>query len=369
MRSVAIIADDLTGALDSAAPFATASDPLRVAWQAESIEGDARFAYDTESRDLAAGEAEARVAARMSRLARSEVGFKKVDSLMRGNTLGELAACAASGVFHSVVIAPAFPEQGRITRSGAQVVPGPDGAPAIAADLAGDLARHDIPVHRVARGGALPDRGVALCDAETAEDLAGIAARGMALDGPVLWCGSGGLARALAAPVPSVAALRAGQRLFVVGSRHPVAVAQATRLRAQLGDDAALVTGREPPQTSVAPAVRALAEGRSGAVLFALPPLAPDRAAGIMAATFAALARTQPPAVLVAVGGDTLYRLCRAIGAECLLATGEWSPGVALAEIIGGPWHGVQMVTKAGAFADRDVLARLLESPVKEPCA
>ena len=48
-----------------------------------------------------------------------DIAFKKVDSLMRGNTLSELHAVTG---FDHCVLAPAFPGQGRITRGGRQHV-------------------------------------------------------------------------------------------------------------------------------------------------------------------------------------------------------------------------------------------------------
>ena len=126
------------------------------------------------------------------------------------------------------------------------------------------------------------------------------------------------------------------------------------------------MTGETDPAAAIAPATRALAEGRCAAVVFALPDMPGARAEAIMAAAFAALAVTPPPAVLVVVGGDTAFRLCRALGAASLLALGEWAPGVPLAQIAGGAWDGIRTVTKSGAFADRDVLLRLLEQPSKD---
>ena len=50
----------------------------------------------------------------------ASIAYKKVDSLLRGHTLAELAACLQGGAFPFCVVAPAFPYQGRVTRSGVQ---------------------------------------------------------------------------------------------------------------------------------------------------------------------------------------------------------------------------------------------------------
>lgn len=371
MRSLAILADDLTGALDTAAPFATPSEPVHVSWLADALSGLPRIAFDTESRDIAATEAAQSATVALHRFGGAGLAFKKLDSLIRGNTFTETAACAASGVFRSVVIAPAFPEERRITRCGTQIAPGRDGLPTPVADLATGLRGRGVALTLVARGGRLPDCGVSLCDAETPDDLAAIARQGAGLEGPVLWCGSAGLARALGRGGRSrqPLLLADGPRLFVVGSPHPVALAQAARLRLMLESATAAVTGELCPTAAIAPAARALAAGRSAALVFAMPPVEAAEAEAVMTTTFAALARLPPPAVAVVVGGDTLYRLCRALAASSLIALGEWGPGIPMARIAGGAWDGTSIVTKSGAFADGDVLVRLLESPLEEECA
>jgi uncharacterized protein YgbK (DUF1537 family) len=368
---LAILADDLTGALDTAAPFATASEPVHVSWHEDALAAQPRIAFDTESRDLAAADAAACIAAALGRLGDGAISFKKLDSLIRGNTLIETTACIARGAYRSVVIAPAFPEQDRITRCGTQIAPGRDGLPTPVADLASGLRGGGVALALVERGGRLPDRGVSLCDAETPDDLAAIARQGAGLEGPVLWCGSAGLARALGRGGRSGQPLRLpdGPRLFVVGSPHPVARAQAARLRLMLESATAAVTGELCPTAAIAPAARALSAGRSAALVFAMPPVAAAEAEAVMATTFAALARLPPPAVAVVVGGDTLYRLCRALAATSLIALGEWGPGIPMARIAGGAWDGTSIVTKSGAFAGSDVLVRLLESPLEEECA
>jgi uncharacterized protein YgbK (DUF1537 family) len=370
MRSLAILADDLTGALDTAAPFATSLEPVRVSWRDAPLSGEPRIAFDTESRDLAGDQAATRVASALTRFGDAGLRFKKLDSLIRGNTLIETATCTASLAFRSVVIAPAFPEQDRITRCGTQIAPGRNGRATPVADLASGLRQHGVALTLVQRGGTLPRRGISLCDAETSDDLAAIARQGADLDGPVLWCGSAGLARALGSSGSGGRSIRlgAGPRLFIVGSPHPVALSQAARLRTLLGEAMVAVTGDLPPTDTVAPAVRAIAAGQSGAITFAMPTLEAARVAAIMSNTFSALARSPAPPVVVVVGGDTLFRLCRATAATSLLAIGEWAPGVPMARIAGGAWDGTSIVTKSGAFADSDVLVRLLEGPSKEEC-
>ena len=75
-------------------------------------------------------------------------------------------------------------------------------------------------------------RGFFLCDATAEEDLDAIVARRPRLAGPLLWIGTAGLARALAGPRrrPRPTALPA-PLLLVIGSHHPVTLAQVGRSR------------------------------------------------------------------------------------------------------------------------------------------
>ncbi|MCL5744977.1 MAG: hypothetical protein M1541_13795 [Acidobacteria bacterium] len=71
-------------------------------------------------------------------------------------------------------------------------------------------------------------------------------------------------------------------------------------------------------------------------------------------------ARACRPSALVVVGGETLAGVARLLGFHGLLVRGETAPGMALAEVRGGPQHGSQIVTKAGDFGERETLAAVI---------
>ena len=190
-----LLADDLTGALDSAAWFVPEFGPIPVVWRAHDVPACA--AIDSGTRDAFAQETMERFA---PLLACGAPAFKKIDSLLRGNVALEIAACARH--FDRVVIAPAFPAQGRITRGGRQ------------------LAQVD---------GEWRDVGVdlpGLRDAETDADLDALVVEERAKGGRVLWCGAGGLAAALAGRRPVPKPKLPKPLLALIGSQHPVSRAQ-----------------------------------------------------------------------------------------------------------------------------------------------
>jgi uncharacterized protein YgbK (DUF1537 family) len=330
-----LLADDLSGALDSAAPFAAGGAPVPVAWDERAIPPGDDLALDSETRDATAGEAAARVAALAPFLSDGAPAFKKIDSCLRGQPAAEIAAVVRGGRFRTTVIAPAHPRQGRITRDGRQLLRCGHGWRPLAVDLPAELAAQGLAVVRR----TLPDAaGAFLCDATTPRDLDRVAAAGRALPGPVLWCGSGGLARALAGATPAIAAAAVVRppALILVGSAHPVTAAQLALLPAPAPDRLRIERLGLPDGTAPAVARAALARLVQG------------------------LAAAPGPATLVVAGGETLLRLCRALGTVRLEVEGEVEPGVAVSRMVGGRWPGTAVISKSGGFGDVRCLARLV---------
>jgi uncharacterized protein YgbK (DUF1537 family) len=318
MTFLRILADDLTGALDSSARFVTAGAPISVTWDASTADGP--VAYDSGTRDLPGPLAASSLEPFVPLLSAGQLAFKKIDSLLRGHVALELAVCL--GAFDHCVLAPAFPYQGRITRQGRQLISDGGVWRDVGVDLQAELRRHGIAVQ--------------MRDAETEEDLDRIVAEGRRLDGRVLWCGTGGLAGALAGhrPVPRPALVP--PVLAVIGSNHPIS-------RAQLA---------------------AVPNALRGSVIFCELPLGNDRreARSRIAHEFMALLMRVPrPGTLFVSGGQTLRDLCEALEVTHLEVDGELEPGVPTSLMRGGSWDGQRLVSKSGAFGDSNFLADLLE--------
>jgi uncharacterized protein YgbK (DUF1537 family) len=215
---LAILADDLTGALDSAAPFAGRGLNTEVALRPGAIpaalrENPAVLSVNVGSRDL--NEEAARKATEhvLSLLPERTVLFKKVDSRLKGHISAELDVTP----FHSALVAPAIPDFGRIVKSGDLNGFGVD-API---SLAEKLGRHSANC-------IIPDTS------NQAEMLAALEAAQAA--GCDLLIGARGLADALARQMTNCEELRPaevpqGPALFVIGSRDPITLAQVERLR------------------------------------------------------------------------------------------------------------------------------------------
>jgi D-threonate/D-erythronate kinase len=375
-----IQADDLTGACDTGAPFAARGLGTLVIVSdgdgppALPRETPAVLVVDTESRTATGEEARARARAVGSALKAGppRILYKKVDSTLRGHVAAELDGMLDGSGLAVALLAPAFPAQRRTVADGCLRVDGrPAGETAVARDPAFPRTGASV-LGLLAAGGVAPVTAVPLAtvrcgqdevgrrlhrfagtggrvlaaDAETDADLSVLASAG--LEGPVLLAGSAGLAVALAARLPAgglkereAPPLRLRRPMLVVaGSAHPATRAQIGRL------------GRREDLDVLAPPASDGADD---------PARRRATAARLAAAARARIERWRP-GTLVLTGGETAIAVLKALGAGGLRLAGEIEPGVALGALVGGPFAGLGLVTKAGGFGDAETLVRVWEA-------
>jgi uncharacterized protein YgbK (DUF1537 family) len=405
---VLVVADDLSGAADCAITWVPWGLDVVVALDATADVGAADvLAVDTDSRRAApaAAAAATREAVRRHAGPACRVLYKKIDSTLRGNVGVEIAAAAGAGRF--ALFAPAFPAAGRTMEGGGVVVAGtPLAATAlwrlegggrdpdpVAMLAAAGLATAVAPLALVRGGGLAPwlhDRvaegfRAAACDAATEADLAAIAEAGAALDRPLLWVGSGGLARHLRAVtgVGATAAPATPRRppgrpvLVAVGSvsavsRHQLAAVAARPGAAHLEIAPEVLLAAQESRSWQAIARRLdglLADPALSAVAVSIRAAVGDDPAIRGAALAGALGRLLAPRLasaggLVATGGETARALLGAAGVAGLRLVGEVEPGVPLGIALGS---GLALVTKAGAFGNEATLARCVAALLALP--
>ena len=321
-----ILADDLTGAADSAAAFVDRSPEVVVA-----LDRDARLAapvlsIDLGTRGLDGEPASAHVLRALSsrRARQARILYKKIDSTLRGNVAAEIeAARVALGAKRRIVVAPSFPSQGRTVRDGRAFV---DGKPLRGGNL-----------ERMLRG-----LDITICDATTDAELRAIARKGLALRPRPLFVGSAGLARAIAAELPRrkprPSRMPRGEIAVVVGSASPVSLQQADRLaRLAEREGVALYRPEWKRTTADAPAfVQAL--GRIAA-------------------------KHESCGAYVLTGGDTARAVLAARGVRGIRLLGEVEPGVPFGISIP---DGVLVCTKAGGFGGPDTLVHCVTRMKRE---
>ena len=356
---VRLLADDLTGAIDSAVRFVPRAGPFPVVWDPHAAAGRDSVALDLGTREGSDAAAEARVEAAAPLLAGADVAYLKCDSLLRGHLTVELLACLRAGGFTRCILAPAFPAQGRVTQNGRQYVTAMGQQTLVGPDVAAQLRALGCAVAHC-RPGDSPPLGVSLWDAATEADLDRIVSGAADGAGTTLWCGSAGLAAALAGDATAAVTVVRRPLLALVGSDHPVTAGQLALTGAW---HCPVVPGDGTARDRLA---ARLAEYGGAAVSVILPPGHPrGHAAADIAETFHLLLHgLPPPATLFATGGETLRSICESLAATALVVQGEFAPGVPVSELVGGRWAGVTVISKSGAFGEETLLQRLLNSAI-----
>lgn len=341
MRSVPgirILADDLSGAADCAASFTGAVGAISLLLSGDG-RGEVQFALDADTRggDLQQADARWRALGVASAADRSSTLFKKIDSTLRGHIAQELLALL-DGLPHvnMIVVAPAFPAQGRTVVNGRLLVNGEETGKNLAA------------IGAVIRAAADRPRALILGDATEQADLEGLVEGMGGPDASTLWVGSSGLARALAGAPPATVEQATLEKpmLIVVGSYADAARAQVEAF------------ARRHPGC-VVPAEEAMATlSSSGVALVHLPFDASNASRENVTALAARLVdAARACRTLVMTGGDTARAMLDALDVAELFIEGELEPGIAVSAPVEP--HGFRAVLKAGGFGDESTLLRI----------
>ena len=319
-----IVADDLTGALDSSAPFALAGRRVCVASRPDALlgalgSGADVVAVSTRSREIPADQARSVMAQVVAQRPADMRLFKKVDSRLKGHIAAELS------VLPNVpfLVAPAIPQFGRVVRDGC---------------VDGFGVSPPIPIAPViGRQAIIPET---LCDADIAKAVD-------AAPSDTIFVGAMGLAQALAGPATTKPQVLAGRIGMAIGSTDPITLAQLDILR-----------GAGVPVISAPGGVWAgdVPDQRASVLHASDDGVAHDRAE--VAARFAASASAflEGHDSLVLSGGATAEAVLDALGMELLEMVGEALPGLPVSRA-----NGRLIVTKSGGFGAPDSLHRLIQ--------
>ena len=325
-----IVADDLTGAADTAGAFAAAGHRCVVVLDRSTpvfLPNSTVVALDTDTRAMSERDAFDVTGA----VVRSYPGrslYIKIDSTVRGHIRATVLAAVSAlrGTVEEparVVVCPAFPALGRTVANGTALLdrePLPDG------DLREMLADVALATELI------------VPDASTDPELAALvrALHDPARPSATLWVGSAGLARHLAdhiAKVSTVSADASGELsrlhrpaaarvVVVVGSQHERAAAQVARLRADTR--VVRIDPREPTHIEEIMPVLRDADG------------------------------------LVLTGGHTAHIVLDALGISRFAVSGEVTTGMPWATAISSG-RLISIVTKAGGFGDEMALRRAVD--------
>ena len=410
-HTIAIVADDLTGAADCGIACTMEGLNTVVVFgdlaRATGIVADA-IAFDADTRRVSPDTAAAATERAVRQLCANggvRVLYKKIDSTLRGNFAVEIAAARRAvigllagsdpGVAPLAIFAPAFPATGRTTHGGrmflhdspletsevwrTEKIEGVAHIPAMLERAAGLRAR-SVELKTIRAGAkrlaaAFDEHASAkvetiVCDAETDDDLRVIAQAGAGRRQPTIFAGSAGLARHLpgafdlvraslrkSEPTQTVAIPKA-PLLFIVGSMSEVSREQLRALAGEPGIRSVTISpgalrdgARSSGWRQAGRFVREVLDGGEDVALsLSLEEGIHLAESAFLSAAFAQFLLPLGPRLggLFCTGGETARALLDAAGAAGIRLLGEVEPGVPLGTALG--WRNLPIVTKAGAF-------------------
>ena len=416
MLEIAVIADDLTGAADTGVQFCPYFDKtVLTSYQGISsphaTTGHDGLAIYTNSRPLKADEARERLthmARQLSRLEPKRI-YKKVDSSVRGNIGAEVDAIADAMGFDWSFIAPAFPDMGRTTLHDIHRI---HGTPVAQTELSKDpvtpvresrLSRI-ISAQSIYRVKHVDLDSMSKDDEALLEDIRKEAEGGvrhfvfdvmennhldkiarMAVRSPkeILLVGSAGLAWGLAGQLPRGRTregpeqrdLPEGHHLLVCGTVSERTRMQIAELKANYHHEAILLRpeiladpSRMDQLITESSVAQRILWGHDLIIQVVHPETGDssygeaqslDAAQAIvdgLGLLVATIVKNTKPASLFLSGGDTANAVLDAIDAKGIHLRREIVPGVPFGTLLGGLMKGHPVITKAGAFGEKDTL-------------
>ena len=384
MDGILIVADDLTGALDTAGVLRRQGFSSSVVLDAPRLAaqpGVRALALTTETRHL--GDPRPTLRDLAPALPAGRGVYKKIDSTLRGAFGVELAALHELLGAATTAVIPALPAQGRQLIDGTLIVDGASTGihlPTLLHEQTGMPAGHVA--LDIVRSGPDAIRGrletaapFVVLDAASDQDLRSIAEALRSLDRPMLLAGSAGFAAWLpivwalrpdAPPYERVNAAAQAPILYVFGSANLQTHRQLDRLveagvaRLDLQGEqldnrdavvaACLGTLRERGEVALS-----LARGPDLS-LAAVPPERQRRLAAQLGEMTRRIVDVMPEVSLVSGGGDTVYAICRALAIGEIVLDGEVLAGLPLGHATIRDGRSLRLVTKAGGFGAADAL-------------
>lgn len=397
MSKLLIIADDLTGAVDTGVQLAKRGVPTVVlpdvedvpeAWQNEVV------VMNTESRHATqcAAEEAVTLAVQIGRAHDVEHFYKKTDSTLRGNIGGELQALLRGSGAERLMFVPAFPRLGRTTEGGSQYVNGvelhkteyaQDPLNPIQTSIVAELIRtqadadiHSVPGQDLASLSGGKDKGIYIFDCGTDGELQEIGSAVSHLGWTSAMAGSAGFADCLADLLGLIRSTRQSpvtlpvRILLVNGSLNPATAQQLLQFE-KSGHPVQCIDSLDSQH--VDEVVRAI-ETRSADCLVVsstdtrsdrtnLPSQNPEamlRFAENFGQMVAAIIERMDFQLMIVFGGDTLSGIARSLGCKSIVPLTEILPGIALSKMHGSNKE-IFVISKAGGFGGEDTLLRLFQ--------
>ena len=381
-KKLAIISDDLTGAMDSSGYLAAKGFNASVVFNPNSLPDTDSVAINTDSRDDSPSNARIKIANASRKIGLRKI-YKKIDSTLRGHIGVELESMMDSMNIYRVLVAPAFPDTGKTTVGGTMLVDGlPIHKSSFSKDPTNPVFQSHIPTllsesmrysvdtlsldviskgtNAIRHHMKTSTHNILVCDAMEQKHLQSIADAASNAYGKWIICGSGGLAREMGVMMDSRFSDRAicfdskiGISLIVIGSLHERTILQLRHLQDSRDipflTPSAIANFHDVKTSIVITSVNnSYFKNKEHCVAKSLAKstdsILNDRCTGLFLS-----------------GGSTAAAVLGNLQPDHITLVGEVEPGIPAGKIVGGKADGLRIVTKAGGFGSTDSILNALE--------
>ena len=406
LTKLLVVADDFTGALDTAVQFSKAGIAAKVYPKVQNLsflEAEQVVVVNTNTRHLSAEQSFNLVHALTSQAKDSGVEFfyKKTDSALRGNIAAELSAMLLASGQRTLYYLPSYPKMNRITQDGILYI---DGVKVSDSNFANDpfnpvtesfipgifTGPTDVEVYVVSNYDNLNDRpGIAIVDASTDEQLLAAARKLKAIKGKI-YAGNAGFAE----QIPQILSFSYSKPIDIIRSNH-FCVISASLNEASLSQveyakshdfDCLVFPDEYKAEPDFAssygfsyllkqiskrlkeekPVILSSVENIDS--VYDIPDVNPiqlaERISKNMGLIAAELISSTDATVLI-IGGDLLYDTIDALAVSSVIPRTELLPGVAEFEVNLSSSRR-QLISKSGGFGDREYIVEIYNEYLKD---
>lgn len=407
-----VVADDFTGSNDCGVQFKSHGLSTVTILNKENLKnvyGYDAVVIDSETRNMTREESYRKseeIAAAIKQLAYGSILYKKIDSTLRGNIVAELEALDKVIEPEIVVFAPAYPKNMRTTLHGIQYlnsisidkteISNDPKHPATTSDVRELLGQSacmkftHVDIDSIRKGGIFQILHTAKTkyfsfDAEFDEDIDIIVGQILLQNKRTLWVGSAGLADSIIR-ILSARTARHKSVIAVVGSINSISAAQAQKVAedknivsVKLDIENIVLKPDEEKKRLVKEIIEymdkgfdiLLASALDGSQIVAASSLGEKtgvplcqistKIACFMGDVVLEVLKSRQVSGIFLTGGDTAINVIERLAASGSVVIKEIEAGVPFVSLLGGPFEGLKMVTKAGAFGNEDTIVNAIK--------
>ena len=393
MDKFLIIADDFTGACDTGVQLRKRGIKTDVIFEFTDIEDKEKsIVIDTESRGLSPEEAYRNVELKIKYVFKNDFNyvFKKVDSTLRGNIASEIRAVDKYYNADLIIFAPAYPDSKRTTIGGIQRI---NGIPITETEIAKDPMKPveidninqilkekfneqvtHVYLKEIRENKIDLSKGrIFTFDSGTNEDLISIVRKIISYSKKVLWVGSAGLADSILKvkmpTKPSIAVIGSVSEV----SRKQLHYAKSKGINIINVDIESILKSKDTVKI-VEDALEKIDKGLDVIIASAYDRKAYERAIktgevlgysgedvsiftrNVLAEITEKLIKQNEISGLFLTGGDTAIGVIKKLGISSASIKQELMTGIPLMTLYGGRYHGLNVITKAGAFGEENAI-------------